>query len=223
MILPVKTTACPLFLVLLIISTLITGCAKYKVQHVTKKEKIVHTFEVRKDNADLTIRAFDQDEFKDYLSAYQPIHLHIKNKTAYPQELAAKNISLPIASLESLKKQEPKIFAINFIPCALTTALGIVFWWEFVIPTTLILGLGAAHHSIRQHERTIKYLKKNTLFPNEHLTIQPFSSIDTLIFAKRTDYTPRFTITLTTPKQNSSTTFNVFVTARTVNAYHVTQ
>lgn len=197
------------------------GCAKYKVQHVAKKEKIRYSFEEQKEDVCISIRAFDQDEFKDYLSEYQPIHLHIKNKTTKPQELSTKNISLPLASLQTLKKQEPKFFAINFIPCTLATILGIVFVWELVIPTALTLGLGAVHYSIRQHERALKYLNNNTLFPDNALTIQPLSSVDTLIFVKRTDYTPRFTVTVTTPTQNSSTTFNVFVTARTINAYHV--
>jgi hypothetical protein len=218
---PIQITDHRLFSFLVLMCVLWSGCAKYKSQHVVKKEKILYMFEEHKDNVDLVVRAFDQDGFKDYLSVYQPLHIHIKNKTAYPQELQAKNISLPVESLKKLKKQEPQFFSINFIPCMLASAFGIIFWWEIVLPTTLVLGLCAAQQSIRQHERAVRYLKNNTLFPEDTLVVPPFSSVDTLIFVKRAQYTPRFAIALNAPATNITTTFNVFVTARTVNVYHV--
>ncbi len=197
------------------------GCAKYKAQHVVQEEKVFNTFKEQKENIDLTIRVFGQEKFKDYLSAYQPIHLHLKNKTAHRQELAINDISLPTETLKTLKKQEPKLFSINYIPCVLASILGIFFWWEFVLPSALILGSCATQASIMQYERSIKYLKNNTKFPNETLTIAPFSSVDTLIFVKQTQYTPRFNLTIKTPAIKTSTIFNVVITARTAHAYHI--
>ncbi len=219
--LPIKTKPYALFLLWVLAFAIFPGCAKYQAQRIVPKEKIIYSFEEHKSNIDLTIRAFDQDEFKNYLSKYQPIHLHIKNKTAYAQEMPLKNISLPIETLENLKKQEPKLFSINFIPCVLTSVLGIIFCWQIVLPTVFILGSCACQQSIRQHERSIKYLKNNAKFLNETLVIPPFESIDTLVFVKRTQYTPRFNITFTTAATNTTTTFNAFITARTSNAYYV--
>jgi len=215
------------FLLYALVSILLPGCAKYKVQHVCQKEEILCSFEEHKASIDLTVRAFDpQEEFKNYLSDYQPLALHIKNKTAHQQELAVKNISLAVETLKNLKKKEPKLFFVNFIPCILASVLGFLFWWEFVLPSMLVLGACGGQLSIKQYERASKLLKKNCCFPHDTLTIKPYSSVDTLIFVKKTDYKPRFTVTLQESATNTATavattTFNVFITARTVNAYSV--
>lgn len=209
------------FLWCFLAACLLTGCAKYKVQHVCQKEEMVYSFEGHHEAIDLIVRAFDHEEFKDYLSAYQPLALHIKNKTACPQELAINNITLPVETLKNLKKKEPKLFFVNFIPCLMASCLGFLFWWELIIPSVLVLGACGGQLSLKQHERAIKLLKNNCSFPGDSLTIKPYSCIDTLIFVKKADYKPRFTVTLQEAETKDATTFNVFITARTVNAYSI--
>lgn len=197
------------------------GCGKYKVQHVVKQEKALYTFEEKKDIVELSVRAFEQEEFKEYLSSYQPIQLHIKNKTNKPLLVTGYDISLPLASLQELKKHEPKLFFINFIPCGLVSILGFFFWWEIVIPSMAVLGLCAGQQSLLQYERSLKYIKQNTLFPQDTLTVEPLSTVDKLIFVKRSLYTPRWTISFSTSTVASVATFNVFITTRTINVFSV--
>jgi hypothetical protein len=214
------STRYPYFFLVLFF-TFFAGCAKYKAQHINKKEKTMYLFEEHKNDIVIKIQAFDQEKFKNYLSAYQPIHLHIKNKTINEQELSSNNISLPIATLKELKKKEPKFFFINFIPCILSSILGIFFWWEFVMPAIFVFGSCAWQLSIVQRERAVRFLKNNTFFSTNRLIIPPLSTIDVLIFVKQTDYTPRFSITITTPATNSKNSFNIFITARTTNGYSI--
>ncbi len=207
--------ACFLFAIMML-----SGCAKYKVQRIRQQEKTTCLYEAHKAEADIRIQAFDQEAFKHYLTDYQPLHVHIKNKTDQPMTLAAQDISLPIASDTTITKKEPKLFIVNFLPCVLTSALGLLFWWELVLPSMLVLGAGGWQLSIKQHERTQKYVKKNMLNPQQTISIQPFAEVDTLIFVKREHYSPRFTLTVTRPTQQRIT-FNVLITARTKNVYHV--
>lgn len=209
------------FLGCFFVLALFTGCAKYKVQHVCHKEENVYLFEGTQKPLDFTVRAFDHEEFKGYLSAYQPLALHVKNKTACQQELAINDITLAVESLKNLKKKEPKLFFVNFIPCLMASCLGFLFWWEFIIPSVLVLGACGGQLSLKQHERAIKLLKNSCSFPGDTLIIKPYSSVDTLIFVKKSAYKPRFVVTIKESATKSPTIFNAFITARTVNAYAV--
>lgn len=203
------------------LSIALQGCAKYKSQRVKQKEKILYTFEEKKNNLDLYVRTFDRHDFKEYLPGYNPIHLRIKNKTASTQKLAVNDISLPVERFENIKKKVPKIFMINFLPCLLISVLGVLFWWKIVLPAILILGSCGLQQSIREHDQSLKALKKVSLFPKDALTIPPYSTVDTLIFVKNNKYAPQFTATFANSATSDKTTFNIFMTARTENAFQV--
>lgn len=209
------------FLICFLLVILTSGCAKYRVQHTLRKEAVIYAFEEHKKPIDLSVRAFEQEEFKNYLSKYHPLALTIKNKTGNIQKLAIEDITLPLATLKELKKSESKIFCINFIPSIMVACLGFLFWWQLIIPSVLALGAGGWQLSIMQHERAGKLLKQTCCFPGDTITIEPYSSVDKLVFVKKTAYKPRFSLTLQEQETNTKTIFNVLITARTSHAYTV--
>jgi hypothetical protein len=148
--------------------------------------------------------------------------LRIKNKTASPQKLAVSDISLSVEPFKNIKNKMPKMFVINFVPCVVGAVLGMFFWWQIVLPAVVVLGLCGAQQSLREHDQSLDALKKNALFPqNGALIIPPYSTSDTLIFVKRIKYNPRFTIAISNMATDDKTIFKVFITARTVKAFHV--
>jgi hypothetical protein len=207
--------------ILCFIGIALQGCAKYKAQKIRKKEKVAYTFKEEKNNLNLNVKTFDKKEFKEYLPGYQAIHFCIKNKTASLQKLAVNDISLPVEQYENIKKKIPKFYMIDFVPCLVISVLGVLFWWKIVLPSLIILGACGLQQSLREHDQSVKALKNVSLFPKDSLTIPAYSTVDTLIFVKNKNYTPQFTATFSNQENGDKTTFNIFMTARTENAFQV--
>lgn len=196
------------------------GCAKYKKQSLVTQDYEERSCSLSKNNIDLSVALFTPKESRDYLPHYHLLHLKIKNKTNSAVTLATHNISLPLARLSDIKKQQPSIFIKNLIPSFIFCLAGIFFWWNICLPLAVVFGISGVEYSAHQNGKNINTLKTIALFKDDSTTLTAHSTQNVICFIKKEAYAPRFTITLETTEKEMLT-FDVTIIARVKHAYKV--
>ena len=172
------------------------GCAKYRMQQI-KKQKVTSVknyFESEK--VIVSTKLLLQAQRKEFLENYVILHMHITNKMNTPLTLNGKDITLDLATLSRVKKDNPRFFVQNFIPCFAVTALSFFFWWQFIIPSACLLGALGCQKSFFDHEKSTKKITNAIIEKHQEKTIQPHASLDIIMIINKELYTPSFHITL---------------------------
>lgn len=217
-----KKNKLPIITIAIVTSLLffLGGCSKYRWQQFKKKHQTIAHYQTKTSKYALELTTLKDSDKKDFLKNYEIIHLTIQNTSPSPLQLDGKDIRLPLSNVRELKKKEPRFFIYNFLPSFITAALGLFFWWQIIIPSVIGLGAIGCQKSFMEHEKTCKQIKKHIIEPTTQLTIKPYTSKHAVMFVRKKDYTPHFSLILKNKKQQPITV-PITITARSTHAFYI--
>ncbi len=190
-----------LFLVSILSLLGLAGCAKYKARPLNKLRTNMgqkHEHQCICFNH----KAFDHADCKRYLDrdvikeGYQPVQIEITNNTDRCLKISPASFPFPIATPESIAR------LVHTDTVARAVGYGVVgfFCWPFIIPA-IVDGIGSAEANEALDDD----------FADKSLTthvIQPYSSINGLIFVPRRDYQDDFSFTVVDAQNNQKFTLS---------------
>ncbi|KKQ49392.1 MAG: hypothetical protein US69_C0006G0034 [candidate division TM6 bacterium GW2011_GWF2_38_10] len=203
----------PPVLMLLIIIMSTSGCAKYRMQQIKKQTTVSVKNHFESEKLIVSTKLLLQAQRKEFLENYVILHMNITNKTNTPLTLKGEDITLELATLAQIKKDNPRLFVQNFIPCFSITALSFFFWWQFIIPSACLLGALGCQKSFFDHEKSTKKIADNIIEKYQEKIIKPHSSLNVILIINKKTYSPSFHITLY-EDPNTSITIPILMTAR---------
>jgi hypothetical protein len=194
----------------IIVSLGFSGCA-YRAKSVRVREDIEISSAEEKQDIELRVSTAPEGERNSYFKDYIPLHIHIKNKTDVIRLFEAKKISLPVVSVSELKKKVPQVIGSYFVPSAVCAVGGFFFFWQVGFPLAVLTGAGALIGGANHKKRTVNRLEDLVIEPDGHIEIKPYTTIDKVVFVKRENYNPQFTLEITEKEDSGSVKFDVLM------------
>jgi len=188
---------------------------------MVQKEVVSLSYTEHKEDVDLKIKTLEFYEFNNEYLGYQALHVHLVNKTHQAYSLDEKNISLPIVHPNEIYKKAPCIYGRYLLPSLAFFIFGCIFWWEFGFPVAGIGAFLAGQKSGIENQKNLRHLKNIALYPSRSITIEPYSTLDTIIFVRKKEYSSHFTLSLTSPN-HAPLIYNVQLVARSHCVYKTT-
>jgi len=128
--------------------------------------------------------------------------------------LDSKNTTLKIASFKEVSRKVPSVILSAFTPAAAFAVGGIFFLWEVCLPLAGITMIASTLYGRSHKRREERKLKEIAFFESEKINLQPYQTINKLIFIKEENYNPEFDITLVNQNNNEEINFNFLITAK---------
>jgi len=174
----------------LIVATLCGGCASYKAVSLPPLQPEFAPYVEENDGVIVACKAFSKADCKRYLDrdviskGYQPVQVTVKNETKKYVVFSEQGVSLPCVPAEEVAQ---KVHT-NTAGRATVYGVGALFLWPLAVPA-IVDGVGS---SKANQQLNSDFAAKSA----DQTVIQPYSTLNGLIFIPSQDYQERFTITL---------------------------
>ncbi len=166
----------------------LSGCARYRAQHLN--QLTVRSAQKKQQSVYFASKLFDREDCKKYLDrnvlrqGYQPIQITITNNTSSVLRFTKKDISLTCVSAMQVAK---KVHTSTAGRAAGYGVAGLLIW-PFLIPA-VVDGVGSSEAN---RDLDVDFGQKELV----DQTINPFTTVNGLIFVPISECSPNFSIKL---------------------------
>jgi len=174
----------------------LSGCAHYRAKQLNKLSNNSIAYEKDEQFISLDYRIFKKRDCRKYLDrnvlskGYQPIQITFTNNSSRQLELSMERFSLPLVPIEEVADTVHT----NTTRRAVGYCLAGLVFWPFAI-SAVVDGVGSSNAN--------KKLDRD--FDNKQLhnkIVEPFSSVNGLIFVQKEDFDEDFSLTIIDKKNN---------------------
>lgn len=179
-----------------------SGCARYRALPLPKLGNPCSTHRIDTEDIRFAYKVYDANDCQQFLGrnvlkkGYQPIQLTINNSTGRYLKFSARSISFPcVPPFEIAKKVET-----STVSRVLGWGIPGLFIWPFLIPA-VVDGIGSEKaNQMLNFDYATKFARSQI--------IEPFSTLNGLIFVPLESFNPVFTVTLVDQETNEKIAFS---------------
>ncbi|MFH1857005.1 MAG: hypothetical protein ABH836_07295 [Candidatus Omnitrophota bacterium] len=181
----------------------VSGCATYQALSLPMLSREFAPYSAEQNGVTLSCKAFTKSDCKAYLGrdvikkGYQPVHIAVDNETKSYLLFSLQGVGLPCVPPEEVAA---KVHT-STLGRAATYGVAGLFVWPFLIPA-IVDGVGSAQaNQVLDTDFAAKGTKEQV--------IQPYSSMNGIIFVPVAEYKEKFTVTIFDKETKEKIAFNV--------------